>query len=112
MRATEYAKCRKNGMTYQQIADKFGVTHQAVHDSIRKHEMRGRNIKATTVCFPGLRQWMSENRMKVIDLERATGMPMYHALRSGNISNAKVDAILRLTGLTYEEAFGNTKAVS
>lgn len=112
MRATEYAKCRKNGMTYQQIADKFGVTRQAVHDSIRKHEMRRRTIKPTTVCFPGLRQWMSENQVKVADLERKTGLPMYHALRSGNISNAKVDAILRLTGLTYEEAFGDIKAIS
>lgn len=112
MKAKEYAKCRSNGMTYQQIANQFGVTRQAVHSSINKHKKRILTIKPETVCFDGLRQWMVENHVKVSDLERGTGCSLYHALRSGNIKNEKVNAILRFTGLTYEEAFGELKAVS
>lgn len=34
----EYAKLRNDGMTYQQIADKYGVTRQAVSDALKGYK--------------------------------------------------------------------------
>lgn len=49
---------------------------------------------------------MCENHVFIKDLETKTGLRLRSALSSGRINNAKVNAILEVTELTYEEAFG------
>lgn len=95
---------RKQGKSFQQIADAHGVTKQAIQSAIRKYG--NRNVKSTTVIFPGLRRWMTDNRIYVKDLENLTGYSLRYGLHTGKLSNTKVNAIMEATGLTYEQAFG------
>ena len=101
----QYVALREQGMTYDMIAKRCGVTRQAAHDGIKHHENRITNIKPTTVIFPGLRQWMTEHHVRVAELERMTGVRLRHALSTGHISNQNIELILASTGLTYEQAF-------
>lgn len=103
----KYIDLRKKGMSYAAIGKEFGVTRQAVHCAIHKHIGRSVNVKASTVVFPGLRRWMCENHVFVADLERMTGKSLRHALRNGEVSRKNADAIMKVTHLSYEEAFGN-----
>lgn len=104
-RIDAYKEYRKRGMTYQAIADLYGVSKQAVHEAIQGRKDRCIHIKPQSVVFHGLRKWMCDNHVFIKDLEDKTGLNLRNALSSGRISNAKVNAILKVTGLTYEEAF-------
>lgn len=101
-----YIRLHNQGMTYAAIARKYGVSRQAVHSQIKKHCAPNINIKPSTVVFYGLRQWMCDNHIFVSDLERITGRCLRKALASGNISTKSITAILDVTGLSYEQAFG------
>lgn len=101
-----YIECRKRGMTYQAIANLYGVSKQAVHEAIKGRKNRGIHVKPQSVVFPGLRKWMCENHVFIKELETRTGLCLRSGLSSGRINNTKVNAILKVTGLTYEEAFG------
>lgn len=101
-----YIECRRRGMTYQAIADLYGISKQAVHEAIQGRKNRSIHVKPQSVVFPGLRKWMCENHVFIKDLETKTGLRLRSALSIGRINNAKVNAILEVTELTYEEAFG------
>ncbi len=105
-KSESYIRMREQNMTYAAIAREYGVSRQAVHQCIKKHGKLGINIKPTTVVFTGLRQWMCENHIFVVDLERITGKCLRKSLRSGNISRKNISAILEATDLSYEQAFG------
>ena len=104
-KSEQYMALREQGMTYDAIAKRYGVTRQAVQDSISRHKNRTTYIKPTTVIFPGLRQWMTEHHVRVAELERRTGRHLRQALSAGRISNQSNERILAATGLTYEQAF-------
>lgn len=108
-KSENYMRLRKQGMTYAAIAKKYGVSRQAVHQCVKEYGTLSINVKPTTVIFPGLRQWMRENHIFVSDLEQITGKCLRKALNSGNISEKNVTAILKATGLSYEQAFGQTE---
>lgn len=101
----QYMALREQGMTYDAIAKRCGVTRQAVHDSVSRRKNRTTYIKPTVVTFPGLRQWMAENHIRVAELERITGRHLRQALKTGHISNQSIELVLAVTGLTYEQAF-------
>lgn len=101
----KYIALRSSGMTYEAIANKYGISRQAVHSAIRKHNTRAINVKPQTVVFTGLRNWMNDNHIFVSDLERMTGEHLRQALRSGKINIQSISTILKVTGLTYEQAF-------
>ena len=105
IKTEEYIAHRKSGKSFQQIADEYGVTKQAVQEAIQSYG--NRHIKSTTVIFPGLRNWMTENRVYVRDLENLTGCSLRYALHTGRVNTQKVNAILEVTKLSYEEAFGD-----
>ncbi len=101
-----YMKLREQGMTYAEIAEKYGISRQAIHQYMKKYSVLNRNIKPATVVFSGLRQWMYENDVSVSDLEHITRKCLRKALRSGKVSEKNKSAILAATGLSYNQAFG------
>lgn len=103
----KYIALRKSGLSYEAIARKCGVSKQAVHSAIKKHKNATINIKPQSVVFPGLRKWMCDNHIFISDLERMTGKCLRQALSSGKISGKGIAAILEVTRLPYELAFGN-----
>ena len=108
-KSENYMRLRKQGMTYAAIAKKYGVSRQAVHQCVKEYGTLSINIRPTPVVFPGLCQWMCENHIFVADLEQITGKCLRKALSSGKISHKNIAAILKATGLSYDQAFGQSE---
>lgn len=98
------------GMTYEQIAEFFGVTTQRVHQLQRADDAKDgfRANVASKVKYVGLRNWMFENRINLNELKNLSGLTGITKPLTGTCEPSKhtIDAILRVTGLTYEECFG------
>ena len=114
MTLQEKAEClglRKNGATLQWLADNYGLTKQRSHQIVNACEMvdSGRSPKYKKVIYPAIRQWMLQNRISYCDLANMCGIHMQ--VVSGGLNGehemklSTADALLRATGLTYEEAF-------
>ena len=97
---------RDVGMSYEQIADIFGVSKQRVHQ-VATREPSGGYFRAGAVRnipYIGLREWMIENRVSISKLRRMCGAKIdlsgNHAIRTQN-----AEKILQVTGLSFEECF-------
>lgn len=104
-------KCRENGMTYDEIAAKFNVSRQCVHQAVQAYEKF--KVKESACVYDGLRQWMNENHMrigqfcKLAEFNGKTESSLRGYLRGkSDMPMSVIDIILEITGLTYEQAFG------
>lgn len=94
------------GLSYEAIGDILGITRQAVLQTVNA----GNGFRWSTVQkvkYVGLRNWMTKNQVSVAELGRRCGNIRLLASLTGNHDPSKcsIDAILRVTGLTYEECF-------
>lgn len=102
---------RANGFTLQEVADRFGVSKQAISKNIPQHYYSCQKCRDLgKIVYPGFRRFMMENRYTVSRLAKACGIryaALYNAL-SGKHDPSKttIDRMLSFTGMTYEEAFG------
>lgn len=103
------------------IAKEFGITDTYVCRILsqsRKNDMYdvavARRSNAECVRYPGLQKWMKDNDFTLTKLSERSGLN-YATLRydlsmySSKQCDPKkftIDAILAVTGLTYEQAFG------
>jgi transposase len=104
-------KCRENGMTYDKIAAKFNVSRQCVHQAVQAYEKF--KVKESACVYDDLRQWMNENHVRISQfckMDEFNGKNAYSLRRylkgDSEIPMSVIDIILKVTGLTYEEAFG------
>ena len=114
-RAYLYMAERESGLTYQQIADKYGVTRQAVAAVCGKSNPNMfRFITKEGCIYPNLRKWMNDNKVSKKELIRRMGVvPFTTAQRlmgdrlSGRaeLTKSEIDSMLMATGMTYEEMF-------
>ena len=104
---------RNTGMSAQQIADRYGLTRQRICQIsgpvIRQADYFHERAVARVV-FPGLRAWMITNRVGHAEMARRAGLAD-NVLRRKLIGQVilnmdEIDAVLKVTGLTYEAAFG------
>jgi transcriptional regulator with XRE-family HTH domain len=114
-RADLYSAEREKGLTYKQIAEKYGVSCQAVHSACAKsapHLFKPYNERQ--VVYPFLRRWMNDNKVSRRELVRRMGhiaagrsnMNMAGWLRGETYPNKQnIDLLLQVSGLTYEELF-------
>lgn len=106
MRYYEYKKLYDQGLTCNAIAQHFGVTRQAVWSCL-KHGSGygiGRPPEYDTV-FPKINRWLEEHGSSIHEMERKSGVHLRRGLKSGGMTKRAVDAVLRITGMTYDEAF-------
>lgn len=112
-RADLYRAERLKGLTYLEIANKYGVSFQAVASSCGSQ--KDGSFKAWTkerCIYPNLRNWLNENKVSMKEFVRRMD-----CIPSGNVEgmfreyfNGKyypkkgtIDKMLKVTGLTYEE---------
>ena len=100
---------RKIGMTYAEIGDALGVSKNTVYLACRgDNELRMAPLY-DRIIYAGLKRYMEENEMAVKELAEKTGISNQNVglILAGKHDPSKqsIDAILRATGLTYEEAF-------
>ena len=112
----EYEALRNSGWTYQQIADKYGVSRQSVSEIMAKYKrsaFQGFNEKRCV--YVGLRNWLNENRCSLKELHRrmyghnsgGNSKDRYKRLLRGEglFNKNDIDSLISVTGLTYEELF-------
>lgn len=112
-KAAVYMADRERGMTYHQIAEKHGVSRQAVAQACSKYSPgHFRPYTAEQVVYPNLRRWLNENKVSRSEFVRRMGLlpegsNLDHVRNwfSGRYYPIKrvIDSMLEVTGLTYEE---------
>ena len=105
---------RKQGMTYQEIADIFGCSKSYVGSLLSKSkECQFRPLTSKDCIFVGIRNWLNENKVsrsefcrRVYGHAHPANHQRYSAIFKGRDCTKKtIDIILSITGPTYEEAF-------
>ena len=111
----EMYRMRLEGKSYQAIADRFGVSRQYVHQLFGQ-KYKSEPYRNVNVQYTGLRKWMNESNYSVAKLARESGCTdhSYGTITSYLQGSPRMDIdsirkILRFTGLTFEEAFGETE---
>lgn len=104
---------RLDGCTYQEIADKFGVTRQYIQQSIPSEPNNPRRSKPLLLSkkciYKGLSKFIEENRISsstIADIIQVCRVSAYQRIvgeRNFNISD--VYKLLDYTGMTFEECF-------
>lgn len=101
-----------DGYSYQKVADRIGISRQAVHQHFGK--LFDKKAAATSrIKYKNILNFMSENNItrrefaEKANLEYAT----LGSVLNGKVSPSKktIDAILKFTGMTYEEAFAENE---
>lgn len=92
--------------TRAEIAEELGVSYSQVC-RILKDNGYGIESEAKTV-FPAIKDWMSSNFITFSAIAKKSGYScsyVYNSLNGGTLNKNIIDAILQMSGMTYEEAF-------
>lgn len=102
-----------DGATYQEVADKFGVSKQYIHQTVNGFWESKYSARKSKCIYPNIHAWLKRNRMSQIELARKIGVKQGHIWRllSGTtrLTKDRIDQILEITGMSYEEAFKTEK---
>ena len=114
-KADLYRADRREGMTIREIADKYGVSKQAVAQACGSHNVSFfRKFDEERCVYPYLRKWLNENKVSVKEFLRRCGLTSsgtiskrYAMYFRGKVYPTKlvIDQMLAVTGLTYEDMF-------
>lgn len=114
-KADLYLADRAKGLTYNEIAAKYGVSRQRVAQACATYNpSHFKPYTAEEVAYPNLRQWLNENKVSRTEFARRLGnLPSprcsYHISNwfSGKCSPTKntIDRMIAVTGLSYEKLF-------
>lgn len=114
-KADLYLEERKKGLTYREIAAKYGVSFQAVAIAAGKADpSRFRPYRGDQVVYPILCKWLNTNKISKKEFIRRMGnipggtnsMNLDSWLKGKTYpSKQNIDKMLIVTGLTYEELF-------
>jgi transposase len=103
-------KCRTDGMTYDEIAAKFNVSRQCVHQTVKAYE--NFKVKESACVYDGLRDWMDERNIRISkfcnmrEFNGKSEASLRKYLRGdSDMPMSVINIILEITNLTYEEAF-------
>lgn len=105
---------RVDGFTYQEIANKFGISRECVQQKLRR-EINGNKASSKNCIYPGLVNWMRGKGFSAFELNAKAGIckniqAFYNRLygRTGWEMD-EIKKILAFTGLTFDEAFATEK---
>ena len=101
---------RIDGYAYQEIANKMGISRQAVRDCLHESiSFDSRNTRLSARCvYPNILKYMRDHKMNPSGLANAAGLTprgVSRILEGENLTKTSIEKILKITGMTYEEAF-------
>ena len=103
-----------DGMTLYEIAKGTGYSVEEVANAINIKARRSKHHYGW--IYPGLEAWMGKNRITLQMFGDMCGVDATHVHKwltgKYSITKANIDKILRATGMTYEEAFGDPRKES
>ncbi len=121
-RLLEMIKMRLDGCTYQEIANKYGISRQCVCQAIanftrREGSARIRKSPLDRCIYPNLRQWMYENKITLVKLNGIIGKSLTNTERTSqkmrgesDFKISEIKAILKESGKTFEYMFSTEKS--
>lgn len=102
---------RLDGCTYQEIADKFGVTRQRVEQIVGKKIRKPRTgLREKGFLYPNLIEWMYKKEITITKLTELIGLSNYQVV-TARLRGEKefhideIDKILAASGMSYEFMF-------
>ena len=107
---SEIVKLRKEGLSYQKIADRAGTSRQWIHQMLQDRVKRA-GIENTTGndVYLGLHDYMVKHNMTYRDLgeflDEDEGSVRRKCQKESDFTIADIRSILNLTGMTFEECF-------
>ena len=122
-RINEIVEMRKNGATFQQIADSFGVSRQCIHEAFHKQthgrwkRMRGHGFDIETIVYKGLYEHFKNNifetltsfTTKIYGHPYNNGIPVLRNFVKGDsdsrFSITHIKRMCEITGKSFEELF-------
>lgn len=106
----EQAKAlRAAGYTYREIGERMGVTRQRAKQLVQYTPGNGLHLYALReIPYKGLREWMLEHVVSIAELGRLCECSVERAVKGGGCQKYTIDAILRVTGLSYETCFNES----
>lgn len=100
-----------DGKTYEEIGQKYGISRQRVQQLLTTNSRSHRAVN--TIIYTGLKKWLIEQDMSVAKLQSLMGFESKNVARTyiklrnkGIIKISDIKKILEITGLTFEECFG------
>ena len=110
-----YREERSKGLTYREIAAKYGVSRQVVAQACGRYQpARFQYVTETGCVYVNLRNWMNANKVNKSELLRRMGLETlpvniarWSSYLSGRVDPPKkcIDMLIAATGLSYEELF-------
>lgn len=114
-KADIYRAEEARGLSRREIAEKYGVSKQAVHQACGKYAPgHFRDITEKGCVYPNLRNWMNENNVGYMELARRMGLlacrkniQTNQGWMSGRCDPRKetIDKMIAITGIPYEKLF-------
>jgi transcriptional regulator with XRE-family HTH domain len=115
-RTKKYLEARDSGMTYEQIAEMFGVSKQRVAQACGKYQPSKFQFITEKGCiYPNWRNWMNKNKVSKIELVRRMGYVNSPSAASvtlreymtgkNDMRKSYIDKLLEVTGMSYEVLF-------
>lgn len=112
----EAYRMRLEGATLQSIADRFEVSLEWIRQIVPPIEGKTWSLEGmrNRCVYPGIAQWLYENRCTYAKLAELIGVPQASVSRWMNgvhkPNKPTIDKILKVTGMTYEQAFGEEES--
>lgn len=112
----------QSGSTYQEIADLYGISKQAVHQRVYRHKrkldgIRGRHFDIDKIVYKGIYDWFQEHFdeslssliLKVYGHKNNAAVTKFRGFLVGNhdthFKTEHIKRLCELTGKTYEDLF-------
>lgn len=111
---TNLIELREQGLTYQEIGEKVGLSKQRIYQLIGGNKKTKASIKPRQCMYHNIRKWMNSNNVSMNALTRIIygncNPANVYRIRNrlnGTVEPTKtfIDRVLEITNLTYEEAF-------
>ena len=106
---------REKGLSYREIASKYGVSMQNIAQACAKSNPCHFRFWNDEQCiYPNVRNWLNENKISNAELVRRMGVrPHRNTLLvvrnflngKADVPKSKIDKLLSITGFTYEHFF-------
>ena len=101
-----------DGHTLQTVGERFGISKQGVQQMLTVTNMRI-DMAAQSCVYPNISRWMAQNGYGYMSISKMCDIAPQTVQRTlskgADCKKSFIDKILKVTGMTYEEAFDQAK---